>query len=201
MKLFPAFYFGPIDYFARMVQTENYLIEKHENFQKQTYRNRCLVLGANGVLRLAIPILHNGQRQMKDIQPSYDYDWQKEHFKSLVAAYKSSPYFEFYEDDLAPIYEKQEKYLLDLNLKTIDFIQSKLKLEVTYSLTDQYETVEEENDYRNLFKAKEERITLPEYYQVFDGKFEFQSNLSILDLLFNEGPAASTYLKNIKNLS
>ena len=156
MKLFPAFYFGPIDYFARMVQTENYLIEKHENFQKQTYRNRCLVLGANGVLRLAIPILHNGQRQMKDIQPSYDYDWQKEHFKSLVAAYKSSPYFEFYEDDLAPIYEKQEKYLLDLNLKTIDFIQSKLKLEVTYSLTDQYETVEEENDYRNLFKAKEE---------------------------------------------
>ncbi len=196
--IFPAFYFGPISYFAELFRAENYKLEAHENFPKQTYRNRCYIQGANGKLRLAIPTKHNGARILKDIQVSDDYNWQKEHYKSLVSAYKSSPYFEFYEDDLLPIFESNEKYLLDLNLKTIEFIASKLKLDLKFDLTESYETVSEELDFRNRFKAKEEPSgNFPEYFQVFDEKFEFMPDLSILDLLFNEGSKSKDYLVNL----
>jgi|SRR5690606_5632127 len=194
--IFPAFYFGPISYFAELVKADDYRLEAFEHFPKQTYRNRCYIQGANGKLRLAIPTQHNGARAMKEIEISDEYNWQKEHFKSLVSAYKSSPYFEFYEDDLAPIFEKKEKYLLDLNLKTIEFISTKLKLDLKLNLTENYETVSEKLDFRNQFNAKEEPIgDFPEYFQVFDDKFDFMPDLSILDLLCNEGPKAATYLQ------
>src|SRR5690606_18559551 len=84
IMIFPVFYFGPVSYFAELIRTEIYLFEAHENFPKQTYRNRCYIQGANGKLGLAVPIRHNGMRFMKDIQIAYDYNWQKEHFKSLA---------------------------------------------------------------------------------------------------------------------
>lgn len=196
--IFPVFYFGPISYFAALVQAESFQLEAYEHFPKQTFRNRCYIQGANGKLRLAIPTKHNGARVFKDIQISDEYNWQKEHFKSLVSAYKSSPYFEYYEDDLAPIFESKEKYLLDLNLKTMEFIASKLKLDLTYNLTETYEIVSEELDFRNQFSAKKEPTgNFPEYFQVFDEKFEFMPDLSILDLICNEGPKASTYISNL----
>ena len=108
---FAAFYFGPIDYFAEMVKSQELNIEVCENFQKQTYRNRCNILGANGKLMLNIPVLHDKSKLFKDIQPSYEYNWQKEHIKSLKSAYQSSPYFEYYEDEITPFYEKKDKYL------------------------------------------------------------------------------------------
>ncbi|WP_313376179.1 WbqC family protein [Chishuiella sp.] len=195
---FAAFYFGPIDYYAEMLKSENLSIEVFENFQKQTYRNRMNILGANGKLMLNIPILHNGTRLFKDLQPSYEYDWQKEHFKSIKSAYRSSPYFEYYEDDIAPFYEKKEKYLLDFNLKTIDFINQKLKLDLAIDKTKNFEKINIENDFRNQFSAKKEpQYKLPEYAQVFDEKFGFIEGLSILDLLFSEGPSTAIYLKNI----
>jgi hypothetical protein len=195
---FAAFYFGPIDYFAEMVKSQELNIEVCENFQKQTYRNRCNILGANGKLMLNIPVLHDKSKLFKDIQPSYEYNWQKEHIKSLKSAYQSSPYFEYYEDEITPFYEKKEKYLLDLNLKTIDFINQKLKLDLDLSKTEKYTEIEAENDFRNQFSAKKPaQYTLPEYAQVFDEKFDFIPDLSILDLLFSEGPNAMTYLKNL----
>jgi len=195
---FAAFYFGPIDYYAEMLKSENLSIEVFENFQKQTYRNRMNILGANGKLMLNIPILHNGTRLFKDLQPSYEYDWQKEHFKSIKSAYRSSPYFEYYEDDIAPFYEQKEKYLLDFNLKTIDFINQKLKLDLVIDKTESFEKINIENDFRNQFSAKKEpQYKLPEYAQVFDEKFGFIEGLSILDLLFSEGPSTAIYLKNI----
>lgn len=198
--IFPAFYFGPVSYFAELLKTSEYRFEAYEHFPKQTYRNRCYIQGANGKLRLAIPTQHNGARVMKDIQVSDDYNWQKEHYKSLVSAYKSSPYFEFYEDDLLPIFEKKEKFLLDLNLKTIEFIASKLKLEIELNLTDQYEFVDESIDFRNRFNAKTRPVgNFPEYFQVFDDKFDFMPDLSILDLLCNEGPKSATYLQELSN--
>lgn len=196
--VFPAFYFGPISYFAELVRTKNFRLEAYEHFPKQTYRNRCYIQGANGKLRLAIPVRHNGARILKDIMVSDDYNWQKEHFKSLISAYKSSPYFEFYEDDLAIVFESDEKYLLDLNLKTIEFIASKLKLELNWDLTEKYETVSEKLDFRNRFHAKEEpEGEFPEYFQVFDEKFDFMPDLSILDLLFNQGPKSAEYLSQL----
>ena len=198
--IFPAFYFGPVSYFAELLKADEYRFEANENFPKQTYRNRCYIQGANGKLRLAIPTQHNGARVMKDIQVSDDHNWQKEHYKSLVSAYKSSPYFEFYEDDLIPIFEKKEKYLLDLNLKTIEFISSKLKLDLKFSLTEKYETFDDSIDFRNSFNAKVEPVgDFPKYFQVFDEKFDFMPDLSILDLLCNEGPKSATYLKELSN--
>ncbi len=196
--IFPAFYFGPISYFAALIRTEKFRIEVHENFPKQTYRNRCYIQGANGKLRLAIPTQHDGTRKIKDLKVSGEFNWQKEHFKSLVSAYKSSPYFEYYEDDLLPILERKEEFLLDLNLKTIDFISTKLKLDFKLELTETYEIISEELDFRNQFNAKEEpNGNFPEYFQVFDEKFDFMPDLSILDLLFNEGPKSKDYLLNL----
>lgn len=195
---FAAFYFGPIDYFAEMVKSESLNIEAHENYQKQTYRNRVNILGANGKLMLNIPTLHDGTRLIKDLQPSYEYNWQKEHYKSLKSAYRNSPYFEYYEDDLAPFYEKKEKYLFDLNLKSIEFINKKLNLDLDISTTESYNVIDIENDFRKQFSAKKSpQYNLPEYAQVFDEKFDFIEGLSILDLLFSEGPSAAVYLKNV----
>lgn len=195
---FAAFYFGPIDYYAEMVKSQSLNIEVCENFQKQTYRNRMNILGANGKLMLNIPTLHDGTRLFKDLQPSYEYDWQKEHIKSLKSAYQSSPYFEYYEDDIIPILEKKEKFLLDLNLKTIEFINQKLNLDLEIKKTESYQIIDKEFDFRNQFSAKKPaQYELTEYAQVFDDKFEFVSDLSILDLLFSEGPSAVVYLKNL----
>ena len=171
---FAAFYFGPIDYYAEMVKSQSLNIEVCENFQKQTYRNRMNILGANGKLMLNIPTLHDGTRIFKDLQPSYEYDWQKEHIKSLKSAYKSSPYFEYYEDDIIPILEKKEKFLLDLNLKTIEFINQKLNLDLEIKQTEFYQIIDKEFDFRNQFSAKKPaQYELTEYAQVFDDKFEF----------------------------
>ncbi len=195
---FAAFYFGPIDYYAEMVKSQSLNIEVCENFQKQTYRNRMNILGANGKLMLNIPTLHDGTRIFKDLQPSYEYDWQKEHIKSLKSAYQSSPYFEYYEDDIIPILEKKENFLLDLNLKTIEFINQKLNLDLEIKQTEFYQIIDKEFDFRNQFSAKKPaQYELTEYAQVFDDKFEFVSDLSILDLLFSEGPSAVVYLKNL----
>ena len=196
--IFPIFYFGPISYFAALQNAENYQLETFEHFPKQTYRNRCYIQGANGKLRLAIPTQHNGARVMKDILVSDDYNWRKEHLKSLISAYKSSPYFEYYEDDLVPIFESNEKYLVDLNIKTMEFISSKLKLDLKFQLTESYQTISDELDFRNHFNAKIEPTgNYPEYFQVFDEKFAFMPDLSILDLLCNEGPKSATYLSNL----
>lgn len=196
--IFPIFYFGPVSYFAKLIQAEDYRFEIHENFPKQTYRNRCYIQGANGKLRLAIPIKHNGNRVMKDMEISYESNWQKEHFKSLVSAYQSSPYFEYYEEDIHSIFDTQEKFLFDFNLKTIEFINAKLKLELDLSFTPSYEIIDENFDFRNSFDSKSELQTdMPKYMQVFDDKFEFIPDLSILDLLCNEGPKSTTYLNEL----
>lgn len=195
--IFPIFYFGPISYFAELIKAENYAFEIHENFPKQTYRNRCYIQSANGKLRLGLPINHNGKRSMKDVEISYDHPWQKEHFKSLTSAYQSSPYFEYYEDEIASIYDKKDKFLIDFNFRTLEFINSKLKLELNLNKTKSYQTIEENSDFRNQFSAKSEPIEMPEYMQVFDDKFDFMPDLSILDLLCNEGSKSATYLKEI----
>ena len=195
---FPAFYFGPIDYFADIVKSETIDLEVCENFQKQTYRSRTNILGANGKLSLTIPLVHDGNRRMKDIKLSYDHNWQKEHFKSLRSAYQSSPYFEYYEDEIASFYEKQEKYLLDLNIKTVEFILSKLKVDTVVTKTESYQLIDEAFDFRNKYNAKKEaNVHFPEYVQVFDEKFGFTPGLSILDILFSEGPQAAIYLKKL----
>ncbi len=194
VNIFPIFYFPPISYFKDWIKSKEIELEKWENFQKQTYRNRCKILGPNGVQKLIIPTLHNGTRLYKDIQISYSENWQKEHIKSLEAAYRRSPYFEFYEDDIIPLLESKEKFLLDFNFKILEQLLSILQIENEIRFTTQYKS-EYLYDYRDSFNAKKEQsVNMDSYSQVFNDRFSFQPNLSILDLLFNLGPEAIIYL-------
>ena len=197
--IFPLFYFGPVSYYSELIHQQDFVFEINENFRKQTYRNRCYIQGANSKLRLAIPIEHDGSRKMRDIKISDSENWRKEHLKSLISAYKSSPYFEFYEDDLIPVFEKSEQFLIDFNLKTNEFINQKLKLNINIELTDSYSEKTAGTDYRNQFNSKEipNPELFPVYTQVFSERFDFMPDLSILDLLFNEGPKSVEYLKSL----
>ncbi len=202
--LVPIFYFGPLNYFSFLAKnTINDLIfETQENFPKQTFRNRCYIMGANGKLCLTIPIKHKSStRNIKDTKISYDFDWKKQHLKSIESAYRSSPYYEYYEDSLIKLFKKDETFLVDLNIKTIQWALEKLDLETKLKLSTEYIEKQEEKDFRDSFSTKKEIIfdknllgNLTNYTQVFNEHHDFIRNLSILDLIFNCGPMS------IKNL-
>lgn len=200
MSLFLPTYFSPITQYGMMYQSDAIVFEMEDNFQKQTYRNRCYIYGANGKQLLNIPIAHNKsgvKQKTKDIRIEEGSPWQKQHFKSLKSAYNSSPFFEFYEDDLRPIFEKNYSFLLDLNLDTFQFINEALELEKSYEKTRKYEVLVS-HDYRMLGSVKQHsEYQLDEYIQVFDDKHGFLSNLSILDLLFMEGPNSISFLEKV----
>ncbi len=198
--ILPSCYFPPISYFLAISRAEQLYIESHENYIKQTYRNRCDILGANGILSLIIPIQHTGKRVMKDIEIAYDYNWQNQHLKSLKSAYQRSPYFEYYEEDILKIYEDSPKFLLDWNLTSLEICKKILKWDFEYFATSSYQVYEQGEDLRALFSPKKPLNTeLSTYHQVFEDRFEFQKNLSILDLICNLGPESYTYL-NRNNL-
>lgn len=195
-------YFGPISQYVAICNSSSLVFETCDNFQKQTYRNRTYIYGANGKLLLNIPVLHTGEkgskRLTKDIQIEYQFHSLKNHWKSLQAAYRSSPYFEFYEDELAVIFESKPKFLLDLNFKCTAFVFECIQQQIKTTKTTSYET-EPTNikDFRFLTNAKNKDVgaNFTNYIQVFKEKNGFLPNLSILDLLFNEGPNAFDYLK------
>lgn len=201
-SLLPIFYLPPISWFSEFLdENTEILLEKFEHFPKQTYRNRANIYGANGKLSLIIPIHHNGKREMKDIEISYAENWQKLHWKSIKTAYQSSPYFEFYEDYIADIYQFKDKFLLDYNLKSLEIIQKILKSDKTFGFTEIYNKTTDFKDFRNHFSAKvETSAELEEYYQTFSDKMGFIKDLSILDLICNKGPESATYIRRQKDL-
>ena len=181
---------------------ENYVTyEVEDNYQKQTYRTRCYIYGANGKQLLNVPILNaNSRQKTKEVLLDNSINWQQQHLKSLASAYKSSPFYEFYVDDLTALLLKTHKYLLDLNLETQHFMIDNLPLEVKIQKTTQFEIeYSKEIDFRFFANAKSERsYNLSKYYQVFSDKHHFLPNLSVLDLLFMEGPNAIHYLESQK---
>ena len=200
--LHPA-YFGSILQFAHLAQAEKVIFENEDNYQKQTYRNRQYIYGANAKLLLNIPIKHTGKKNIrqkyKEVKIENDFKWQIIHWRSLETAYRTSPFFEFYEDELIHLYEKEYKYLLDFNYDCFEAVSECLQLEKEYRKTEEYqlEILEEKiQDKRYLIDAKRKQLpTLETYTQVFEDKFGFIPNLSILDLLFNEGPNSLNYLQ------
>ncbi|MEW7291367.1 WbqC family protein [Aquimarina sp. 2304DJ70-9] len=193
-------YFGSIAQNVAIAQSDSIVFENEDNYQKQTYRNRTYVYGANGKLLLSIPIKHNGKvgRQLyKDVCIENDFEWQTLHWKSLETAYRTSPFFEYYEDEFAHLFEKKKKFLLDFNYECMEAVFDCLQLESSFTKTNEYiKTPKEINDQRELVNAKKEkRYHLESYIQVFSEKHGFIPNLSILDLLFNEGTNALTYLE------
>ncbi|WP_332033349.1 WbqC family protein [Kaistella sp.] len=198
--LLPIFYLPPISWFAVFLKEENEIVfEQHENFPKQTYRNRANIYGANGRLSLIIPTRHTGKRIMKETEISHRENWQQLHWKSIKTAYQSSPYFEFYEEKLEKIFEFKTDSLIEFNLNALKIIQDILKTEKAYSLNNDYVKIPLEENYREKFSAKKaSEFEMEEYYQTFSDKLGFEKDLSILDLICNKGPETLTYLKNIQ---
>lgn len=196
-------YFPSISHFVAMAQADNITFEIEDNFQKQTNRNRTYIYSPNGIQLLNIPIKHSKEnhQKTKDVRIENDFDWQKQHFKSLEAAYRSSPFFEYFEDDIYPFFEKKHNFLLDLNFETLALVSKLLRIKLDYKTTTEYfHEIDNHKvlDYRFLVNGKKDDSQFESYPQVFKEKQGFLSNLNILDLLFNEGKFAMDYLKNQK---
>ena len=200
MTLFTTAYFPSISYMARFLSEDAPLIEVWETYRKQTYRNRCRVMTANGVESLTVPVVKvNGNHTMtKDILVSDHAPWQHIHSRCLESAYKAAPYFDHYYDYLRPIFEGRFERLIDLNDAALRAVLRMLKVKKEILHTTDY-IREAGNDLREAFSPKKaiECDSFPEYYQVFGTKFPFAPDLSVLDLVFNEGPEAIGYLKKI----
>ena len=199
MTLLQPTYFAPITQYVAIVKSKEILFEIEDNFQKQTYRNRCFIYTANGKHLLNVPIQHSKgvKQKTKDIKIDYKDDWNKLHLKTLQTAYNSSPFFEFYIDELKPIFEKRHTYLLDLNFKCNEFVMDALQFEISTSKTTEYIKETPYLDLRDLAISKSKKpYNLDYYFQVFNANHGFVTNLSILDLIFMEGPNALNYLES-----
>lgn len=193
-------YYPPVQYFAELLQSGKLLIEQHENYPKQTYRNRCYIYSANGVIPLSIPVERGSfhKVKMKDIKIDNSRKWQREHIHAIQSAYNSSAFFEFYTDKLLrPLYEGYE-YLIDLNMEILEIMLGILELEITVNKTDSF-IREYDNNVRDLRYSLSPKIkstySKTEYFQVFSPVHGFKPNLSILDLLFNMGPESWSCLR------
>ncbi len=194
-------YFPDIASFAVLVQN-NIIWEICDNYQKQTYRNRAFICTDQGKFMLNIPIKHvggrEGRQKYRDVKLDNDYRWQRQHWRTLQTAYRTSPFFEYYEDDLAPLFMNQYLYLLDFNLEAIDCIANCLGYNMDAGLTQVYEAKPKGIiDARFLVHAKKSiGIQQKKYIQVFADRHGFIQNCSVLDLLFNEGTSSLDYLMN-----
>ena len=193
-------YFPNIHQFTQIIKANNILFEASDNYQKQTFRNRTYIYGANGKLGLFVPVIHSHkQRELfKDVKISHDSNWMDLHLKSLQSAYRSSPYFEYFEDNFIKLYSEKEKFLVDFNIKCIKLISNLLDLNLNYKISNEY--IEKTNDIidlRGLSNArKEKKIDTPKYIQVFESKHGYLNNLSIVDLIFSEGPNSVSLITN-----
>lgn len=201
--LFIPTYFAPISQYKEIFNNESIVFEVEDNFQKQTYRNRCYIYAAYGKLQMNVPIVHkrnsSSRQKTKDTKIDNDYAWQQRQLKTLQTAYRSSPYYEFYEDDITPLFENKHEFLLDLNLETHAFLMDAIQEDIPFKRTTEYHVEPNIRDQRGLANPKLKLSTeFKTYTQVFDNKHGFIPNLSILDLLFMEGPNTTTYLKQNK---
>ncbi len=194
-------YFGSINYICTLFQFSNIKIEQYESYQKMSFRNRCMVVGSNGVVNLSVP-LEKGRNQkqlMKDVRISYSGNWQAQHLRTIESCYSRSPFFEFYRDGVWTLLQKQELFLLDLNLAILEWLKKVMKFPGTISLTETYlkEYPSGIADRRNTILPKNfQAWPMPfRYTQVFEDRVGFLPNLSILDLLFCCGPEARTLLE------
>ncbi|SFS70326.1 WbqC family protein [Lutibacter maritimus] len=195
MTLLQPTFFSPIIQYIATLQASELMFEIEDNFQKQTYRNRCYINTSNGKQLINVPVQHskNIKIKTKDVKIDYKDDWHKHFLKTLKTAYNSSPFFEFYIDDLLPIINKKYNFLLDLNFSCHNFVMEALQLDIPFSKSMEYEKEFDGNDFRNLANVSKDPLKLDKYTQVFDTN-GFISNLSILDLIFMEGPSAENYL-------
>lgn len=198
MVILSTAYFAPIEYYAYLINAAEIYIEHHETYPKQTYRNRCVISGPNRLLALTVPVHRKGNIPVKEVKIAYREDWQTLHWRTLEACYNSSPYFKFYDYELLPFFKKKFDFLLDLNEavqgKILETLGVKPEIKPAPFFKKDYDDA---IDLRNSIIPKTRNNNMPRYPQVFDSKYGFQPNLSILDLLFNKGPDAAAYLEEL----
>lgn len=194
-----SLYLAPVEYYASLYRSELVVIEINDNYQKQSYRNRCTIASANGPISLSIPIVKpdKDKSRMKDIRIADHANWRHLHWNAILSAYSSTPYFQYFEDDFRPFYERKIEFLHDFNEELRQLICRFIGIESKVSYTETYinEEIEGYIDLREKIHPKKESDFKTEpYYQIFASKYGFINNLSILDLLFNMGNEARLYL-------
>jgi len=198
-------YWPTIQYFSKVFKYDNIFIEQYETYPRQTYRNRIHIYSANGLQSLQIPVIKASNKNiiLKDIQISYDTNWQKNHLKSIESAYRSTPFYEYYIDDIKPFYVQKTKYLLDFNNEILNTCLSILEIDKQIEYTKDF-ILKYDNiiDFRNTIHPKK-KYSIPDkdfipvkYIQGFEQRYGFIPNLSILDLIFNTGPETSSIVSN-----
>ena len=220
MLLLETAFMPPVSYFAAIAEefTLSYgrvvslvparlRLEACENYQKQSYRNRCRIYAAGGVESLTLPVVHEGGTSslpIREIKVDWSRDWLPRMERAIVSAYESSPYFEYYRDSLFDILESRPEKLFDLNIRLIHYFLGKIGISADIDFSTEYERPGETapgiRDLRGIIHPKRPSILQTEkpYWQVFAAKYGFKSDLSVMDLLFNEGPDSISYLKKFK---
>ena len=191
-------YFGPVQWYQKLCRYDHCLIEQHDSYQKQTYRNRCIISTANGLQALTVPVEIGGVKQeVRDVRISDHNQWRRIHWNALQSAYSESPFFDYYADDVRPFFEQRYTYLIDYNEAIREKMCQLIDLHPRVEYTAAY-VADHPHDYRNVIHAKhpcpDADFKVKPYWQVFQQKHGFQPNLSILDLLFCMGPEAIFYL-------
>jgi len=200
--ILPIVYIGNIEYYTILNRAEEVILDRHENFRKQSFRNRTEIYGGFGKHSLTIPIKkHPNHTPIHKIEVFNESrllsGWLKTHWKSIETVYRSSPYFEYYEDEFFPIFTGEKKNLIEFNLELQSKIIELLQIEPKITFTESYISQKEDfTDYRKEFNPKTKSLSFPDspYNQVFEDKYGFIPNLFILDLLFNEGPNSISFL-------
>jgi hypothetical protein len=189
-------YLPPINYFSALLKSDSVFIEKNEHYIKQTYRNRCEILSANGKLSLSIPVQNNGDKELiSEKKISYAEDWQTKHWRAITSAYKNSAYFEYFEDDFKPFYFEKHELLLNYNTDLVKLILKIIRQKKEIQFTSEYIKKFYGLDLRFTNQEQETlNIKHQTYYQVFADKFGFTTNLSVIDLVFNKGMESVEYL-------
>ncbi|MDX9883052.1 MAG: WbqC family protein [Prolixibacteraceae bacterium] len=205
MVLLSTAYFPNIEYCSTLISNQTIFIEQHEHFIKQTYRNRAIILVANGPVPLIVPVMKGRGPKTKicDLKISYDEAWQRNQWRTLFSAYNSSPFFEFYADDIEPFFRKKYTFLFDLNMDILNILTNLLEVRPEIVLTENFEQIPGNClNLREKFHPKKENFRAPygfrhiKYTQVFSDRTGFTPNLSILDLLFNTGNQAYSILED-----
>lgn len=205
MILIELQYLGTVQYYTKFLKYPTVCIEQHENYRKGSFRNRCCIATANGVMALSIPLLKGKHQQapIRAVEVDNSYDWQLLHWKSIQTAYGSSPFFEYYEDDLKRLYQKKYRLLFDFCLDLQELVLKWLQFRPTIRFSTEFvkEVTAPQIDFRNIILPKhydqnnDPHFSAVPYPQVFEEKHGFLPNLSILDLLFCTGPEAVFYLQ------